>query len=89
MGPALNPALVPPALHSLIPLAAKWGVCDDLERESLVDNASAEEIAELKATIEEFNDQFDEWLAGKESEGPIYSDEYIAFSAMRMAADYA
>lgn len=85
----LSPDRVPPELRPMIPVAQAWGISDDLERERAVDRASPDQIAELKATVARFDDHLDAWLAGDDAIGPHYSDEYIAFSAMRMAADYA
>ena len=86
---ALNKSRVPVELHQLIPLAEKFGAADDFVREQLVRAASSEEVAKLKAAVRENDDALDTWLAGSEAHGPSFSDEYIAFSAMRMAADYA
>ncbi|AMR67884.1 hypothetical protein [Aquipseudomonas alcaligenes] len=85
----INRNRVPAELHQLLPLAEKFGVADDLLRENLVKASSAEEIKELKSRVFAFEDALDKWLAGAEAEGPEFSVEYIAFSAMRMAADYA
>ena len=85
----LDPSRIPLELHGLLPLAEKFGVSDDCLRERLVNDSSALEISELKAGICSHEDALDNWLAGPEAQGPSFSDEYIAFSAMRMAADYA
>jgi hypothetical protein len=85
----LNPSRIPEELHQLIALAEKFGVSDDCIRERLVKNSPASEIGELKSAIFTNEDALDGWLAGPESQGSVFSDEYIAFSAMRMAADYA
>lgn len=85
----LRRSRIPSDLHPLIPLAAKYGVADDLERESLVASSTDAELKELKAAVGAHEEALDRWLAGPEAKGPQYSDEYIAFSAMRMAADYA
>lgn len=85
----LDPSRIPKELHGLIPLAEKFGVSDDCLRESLVKNSSVPEINELKSGVCSNEDALDNWLAGLEAQGPSFSDEYIAFSAMRMAADYA
>ena len=85
----LDPANVPPQLRHLIPLAEFWGISDDLEREQAVKRASQQQIAELKAAIQCFEDEFDLWLGGSAAEGADFSDEYVAFSSMRMAADFA
>jgi hypothetical protein len=48
-----------------------------------------EERRSMKDAVEKYDSEFDLWLAGPEAAGPEYSDEYIAFSALRMAADFA
>jgi hypothetical protein len=73
----------------LIPLATVFGAVDDTERARIVDEASPAQIKELKTAITTHNAALDAWLAGPEAKGPKYSPEYLAFSAMRMAADYA
>lgn len=85
----LNLDRVPPVLHPLIPFAQTWGISDDLDRELAVERASPDQLAELKAIVGRFDDQLDAWLTGDEATEPQFSNEYIAFSAMRMAADYA
>lgn len=87
--PRLNPVHVPADLRKLIPLAERYGIIDDLEREEFVLRASPEEVAELKAAVAQHDAEMDRWLAGPEADHPPFSDEYLAFSAMRMAADYA
>jgi hypothetical protein len=37
--------------------------------------------------IIDVDDALDEWFAGPEADDPHPSDEYVAFSAMRMVAD--
>lgn len=79
---------VPTKLWALLPYAEFWGVADDWTREMLVKEAPPEILEELKRTVESFDDDLDAWLAGPEADTPPFSGEYIAFSAMRMAADY-
>lgn len=87
----LNPQNIPSHLrHRLLPLAdlvKQFGLTDDGERLRALKLASPDEIARLRRAILDHNDAFDEWLAGPEADGPEYSDEYIAYSAVRMAAD--
>ena len=45
------------------------------------------ELEAMRLAVDAHSDAFDEWLAGPEAEGPRLSPEYIAFSALRMAAD--
>jgi hypothetical protein len=83
----LDPALVPPGLRHLIPLAERFGVSDDLIRQDVVAKTPAGEMNTIRQVVEEYNNLFDEWLAGPEAIGPTFSDEYIAFSCLRMATD--
>ncbi|WP_377165038.1 hypothetical protein [Prosthecobacter fluviatilis] len=83
-----DPADVPDELVPLIPYAAFWGLSDDLDRENLVEAATPEITANLKLVIRENDDAIDAWLAGPLADKPPFSAAYIAFSAMRMAADY-
>jgi hypothetical protein len=89
----LNPQNIPSHLHHrLLPLSdlvKQFGVTDDGERLRALKLASPDEVSRLRRAIFEHDDAFDEWLAGPEADGPTYTDEYIAFSAMRMAADMA
>ena len=84
-----DPADVPDELQALIPYAAFWGLSDDFDRESLVDAAPAEILENLKHILRAHDDSLDDWLAGPQADRPPFSRAYIAFSAMRMAADFA
>jgi len=85
----LCPSKIPVLLHHLTGLAEKFGLADDKAREEVVANSSMEERRLMKDAVGKHDDEFDLWLAGPEAAGPEYSDEYIAFSALRMAADIA
>ena len=85
----LDRCRVPSELHGLIALAERFGVSDDLAREQLVKRSPSRELQELKAAVAANEEALDRWLGGPEASGPEFSDEYIAFSAMRIAADYA
>lgn len=84
---ALDPARVPLPLRSLIPLAERWGISDDILRTDALRRATPQEVSELKRIVADFNDLLDDWLAGPEASDPQPSAEYIAFTTMRMAAD--
>ena len=84
---ALDVAKVPESLRPLVPLAERFGVSDDLMREDLVAKSPAEELADMRRAVEAHADAFDEWLAGPAAEGPHFTNEYIAFTCLRMAAD--
>lgn len=83
----LDARKVPERLRHLIPYAQIWGVADDTLREILVRRASHEALSDLKRAVALADDLLDEWLAAAEADECHPSDEYIAFSAMRMAAD--
>jgi hypothetical protein len=85
----LDRANVPESLWPLLPYAAFLGISDDWARERLVKEASVEVRRNLKDVVAAFDTSLDEWLAGSEADNPNPSNEYIAFSAMRMAAYYA
>lgn len=83
----LDPAHVPLCLRGLIPLAERYGISDDLIREDVLRNTSEAELEEMRRVVKAADDGLDEWLAGPASEGPVFSEEYIAFSCLRLAAD--
>lgn len=85
--PPLDHSRVPQPLQYLIPYAQIWGVADDTLRSVVLRQASREARSELKRVIAAADDLLDEWLAGPEADDADPSDEYVAFSAMRMAAD--
>jgi len=66
---------VPADLRKFIPLAERYGIVDDLEREELVLRASPEEVAELKAAVAQHDAEMDRWLVGPEADHPPFSDE--------------
>src|SRR5690242_16720730 len=80
---------VPEPVRALIPYARFWGIPDDLRREQLVDSARLEITEDLKSAIDSFSAELDELLTVPEARSTQPSHEYAAFSAMRMAADYA
>jgi len=87
---ALNPDNVPTPLVKLLPIAEKWGIGDDFEREEALDKASAEELEKLVHCIDKISDEdlFD-WLSGDESFNANPSAEYLALTNLTMAIDSA
>lgn len=86
----LNPSYVPPNLQRVIPLAERWGLSDDVARTEQLDRAPSQELRDLLEQVENVDaDTLYGWLAGPESYSASPSDEYVAFSALTMAADYA
>ena len=86
---SLDPAAIPASGRQLLPLAERWGIGDDYERELAVGNASEEELQVLAESMERVGDDFWEWLAGEASYASHPSREYLAMTALTMAADSA
>jgi hypothetical protein len=78
---------VPQNLRLLVPYAHIWGLVDDSQRRAVLENTPELLRCNLKWVIDHFDEQLDEWLAGPKAANGNPSDAYIAFSAMRMAAD--
>ncbi len=86
----LNPKNIPSRLIALIPLAEKWGVGDDFEREAAISNASRQELESLLHSIDNIPDEdLYGWLAGPESFSQKPSAEYLALTCLTMAIDSA
>lgn len=83
----LDPARVPPALRSLIPLAEKWGIPDDAIRDEVFRLSDPADLRDLIKAVRENEDLIDEWLAGAEGSLESPSLEYGAFSAMCIGVD--
>jgi hypothetical protein len=87
---SLDPTRIPDEIVSLIPIAEKWGIGDDFEREAALREASRSELEALAHSTDSIDeDDLYKWLAGPESFDPSPSDEYIAFSNLSMAIDSA
>jgi hypothetical protein len=86
----LKPERVPEELRALLPLAEKWHIGDDFDREAAVASASPAALRELLAALEEKEgDALYLWLAGPESYSSAPTQEYLALTHMTMAADSA
>ena len=78
---------MPTSLHGLIFFAELYGISDDGYRDQVLEHLTDVERDELVVSVEAHDDALDTWLAGPESNQSNQTPEYIAFSAMRMAAD--
>lgn len=81
----LNPDQVPEDLRHLVPLAEKWGIGDDVDRNAKVDSSTPAERSELRAAITPASSSITTWLDsfGKD---PM-SDEAAAFMYMQLALE--
>lgn len=87
--PAISGEEVPEEFREIIPYAELWGVGDDGTRDDLVDRAPTAVLQNLVDVVVPLDDALDPWLAGPEASGPMFTDAYVAFSCLRLAADYA
>lgn len=86
----LSAANVPATLAPLLPLAQKWGIGDDFEREAAISNATRRELEGLiHCTDNVSEDDLYGWLAGPESFNAKPSREYLALTCLTMAIDSA
>lgn len=81
----LNPEQVPEDLRHLVPLAEKWGIGDDVDRNAKVERATPAERSELRAAITPVSSRITTWL---DSFGKgAMSDEAAAFMYMQLALE--
>ena len=86
----LDPGKVPEEFVELIPLAEKWGIGDDGERETAIKRATRKELTELATCLDRVeSDALFGWLAGPESYSARPSEEYLAFTCFTIAVDSA
>jgi hypothetical protein len=78
---------VPRPLHHLISVAETFGVADDIMREDLRGKLSTAVFEDIQKQLGLCEDALDEWLAGPEADSRNPTDEYVAFSALRMLVD--
>lgn len=81
----LDPANVPDALRSLVPLAQVWGIGDDVDRAAFIRAASAADREALRAAIAPHQTRITVWLDSFGAK-PM-SDEAAAFMYMQLALE--
>jgi hypothetical protein len=86
----LDPDRVPLAVRPLLPLARRGGISDDVQRANAVRTASRAELASMVDVVDGTSGpDLDAWLIGPEATADEPSREYVAVSALTMAADHA
>jgi hypothetical protein len=79
----LDPEQVPAELRHLVPIAERWGIGDDVDRNARVDAATPAERDELATALEPHHARITAWL---DSFGQgLMSDEAAAFMYMQLA----
>ena len=87
--PRLREDAVPPAAVPYIALAERFGIADDGYRDDIVLALEPAEVAELLAYVEQCPPEIDEWLCGPAASVLAPSEEYVAFTCLSLAAEYA
>lgn len=86
----LKPDNVPKPLIQLLPMAEKWGIEDDFDREEALAGACQNDLEELVHSIDNVTDEdLYDWLAGDLAEDANPSAEYVALTCLTMAIDSA
>lgn len=85
-GDKLDPAKVPRDLRPLIPLAERWGIGDDVDREAALARATKSEQQKLRQAVQTHASEITTWLDSFGT-GEGMSDEAAAFMYMQLAVD--
>ena len=81
----LDSTKVPEDLCNLVPLAERWGIGDDVDRNAKVDGATPEERNELRTALEPLDSRITQWL-NSFGQGAM-TDEAAAFMYMQLALE--
>jgi len=81
----LDATKVPEELRPLVPLAERWGIGDDVDRNAKVDRATPEERTELRSALAPLDSRITEWL-NSFGQGAM-TDEAAAFMYMQLALE--
>jgi hypothetical protein len=81
----LDPQQVPADLTHLVPLAERWGIGDDVERNARVDRATPADREELRAALQPHQARITGWLDSF-GQGAM-TDEAAAFMYMQLALE--
>ena len=81
----LNPEVVPADLRHLVPLAQRWGIGDDTERNAKVERSTPAEREELRTAIAPVQSRITAWLDSF-GQGAM-TNEAAAFMYMQLALE--
>ncbi len=70
-------------------MAERYGISDDGCRTEMLTSLDEMERQQLIEAVEKYDEAFDEWLAGPAAYAEEFSNRYVPFPALRMAADEA
>jgi hypothetical protein len=83
-GMIMDKSKIPEQYWVLIPYIEFFYSKDQKERESLKKKMPKQAILDFKEILKMYDAPLDEWLAGEEAFRDVVSDEYTAFSLLRM-----
>jgi hypothetical protein len=84
-GQTLDPSAVPERLRPLVPLAARWGIGDDVERWEHIERSSPADREALAAALAPYQAEITAWLDSFEP--GAMSDEAAAFMYTQVALE--
>lgn len=85
----LNPDNVPKELVPLLPLAEKWGIGDDGDREDAVHQAPTSELEDLVQAVDgHIYETLDDWLINN-ARNENLPNEYYVLTSLFMAVESA
>lgn len=81
---------VPRELQPLLHYAATWGaISEEAQRNEVLAAMPTDVLKNLRWVVGQFDDVLTAWLTGTEAESSSPTLEYVAFSDLHMAYDYA
>jgi hypothetical protein len=81
---------VPEGVEVLLPLAAIWGIGDDVDRSVAIEQADPDQLREVIAAVDAVDSRvLYGWLTGTDATSTTPSPEYVAITNLTMAADEA
>ena len=79
-----------PDIAPALRFAEKWGIQDDSERETVIENATTSELKQIGSCLDSIDDGIlTAWLTGPESTRKPLSPEYLAITCLLMAVHSA
>ena len=86
----LSAEKVPNELASILSYAERWGIQDDIDRETAIEEATQEELADIASCLDSTdNGALVAWLTGLESRRSPLTKEYLAITCLTMAVQSA
>jgi hypothetical protein len=82
-----EPEGVPDGVEVLYPLAAIWGIGDDVDHSMAVEQADLAQLHQLVSAVESVDERvLYGWLTGSDATSPTPLHEYLAITNLTMAA---